>query len=439
MTTLPQAFIETMAEALGGELPAFLAAYDQPYQRGLRRNPFKQPQSGLSAWLPEMGEPIPWEPQGNYLSQDSLAGSHPLHEGGAYYLQEPSAMIPAAVLAPRPGDRVLDLCAAPGGKSTQLAVRLAGRGLLVCNEPVPNRAQVLSRNIERMGVPNALVVSALPECLASRWEDFFDGVMVDAPCSGEGMFRRHPETREEWSPQAPQGCAKRQREILWQAARMVRPGGRLCYATCTLNPVENDGVIADFLAAHEAFELTPFTLHSLAAREGMLHIYPHRVRGEGHFVALMTRRGESAQPRASCGGLKPPEKAACQALAAIQTLAGWEGLQARGMLGDTLFHLAEWPDVSGIKVLRAGLHLGQLRGKAFVPDHALALSWGAQKLLPTASVSLEQARAYLRGEPLPWQGRGWHILCLDGVPLGWGKASDGLLKNHYPKGLRTRK
>jgi len=434
MTQLPQAFIDQMAEALKEELPAFLSSYDEPYHRGLRMNPFKQPSLGLDNWVDGIEELIDWEPQGRYLAMDSLAGIHPLHEAGAYYLQEPSAMIPAAVLAPQPGERVLDLCAAPGGKSTQLAVRMAGQGLLVSNEPVPSRAAILSRNMERLGVPNSLVVSAMPDALAKRWPEYFDAVMVDAPCSGEGMFRRHPETRDEWTPQSPQGCAKRQQEILWQAAKMVRPGGRLCYATCTLNRVENDGVVEAFLQAHPDFERMPFHLPGLPENEGMLHIYPHRIKGEGHFVALFVRKGEGKRAEASCGGLKRPTPAHQKGLREFHP-----ALSAEGMLGETLFHLPEWPDVTGIKVLRAGIHLGQLKGKVFIPDHALALAYGTGIEFPRLEADLTQAQTYLRGETLPAQGKGWQVIHLDGVALGWVKVSEEVAKNHYPKGLRLHR
>ncbi|MBQ8535847.1 MAG: RsmB/NOP family class I SAM-dependent RNA methyltransferase [Clostridia bacterium] len=434
MTTLPQTFIDQMAEALKEELPAFLASYDEPYYRGLRINSFKQPLKGLEEWVKDMEGQIPWEAEGRYLAMASQAGSHPLHEAGAYYLQEPSAMIPAAVLSPRPGERVLDLCAAPGGKSTQLAIRLQGKGLLVSNEPVSSRAQVLSRNMERLGVPNGLVVSAMPAALSQRWPKFFDAVMVDAPCSGEGMFRRHPETRAEWTPQSPQGCAKRQQEILWEAAKMVRPGGRLCYATCTLNQIENDGVVEAFLQAHPDFEMTPFALPGLPENNGSLHIYPHRIKGEGHFVALFARKGVEERMEAASSGLKRPTAVHQKALKEFHP-----ALKADGMLGETLFSLPEWPDVTGVKVLRAGVHLGQLKGKVFVPDHALALAYGQETVFAHLDADLNQAQTYLRGETFPAAGKGWQVLCLDGVALGWIKVSENTAKNHYPKGLRLHR
>lgn len=282
MTELPQAFLSQMAAQLKGEMAAFLRTYDEPYQRGLRVNPWKRPTR-----LPEdCGERVPWEENGHYLALTSTAGADVLHEAGAWYLQEPSAMLPAAVLNAQPGEHVLDLCAAPGGKSTQSGLRMGGQGVLVCNEPVWERAKILSQNIERMGIPNALVVSAYPDQLAQRWPEAFDAIQVDAPCSGEGMFRRHPETRAEWSPESPAGCAKRQAEILDCAAEMLRPGGRMVYSTCTMNRTENEDTVDAFLSRHADFSAEAFSLPGADAPDGMLTCYPHRMKGEGHFVRI---------------------------------------------------------------------------------------------------------------------------------------------------------
>ena len=283
----PQGWIEQLTPLLGPSLPDFLHSYEEPPARGLRVRPGIQPPA-------EAGEPIPWAENAYDLPLDSTAGAHPLHEAGAYYLQEPSAMAAAAALHPRPGERVLDLCAAPGGKSTQLAAYLRGEGLLVCNEPVPSRAQILSRNIERMGVPNAVVVSMLPEQLSGRWPGFFDKILVDAPCSGEGMFRRHPETRQEWTPASPMGCAQRQSHILRHAALMLRPGGMLAYSTCTFNPIENEGVIEGFLREHPEFSTVSFSLPGLPECGGTLRLWPHQIRGEGHFVALLRKEADGS-------------------------------------------------------------------------------------------------------------------------------------------------
>lgn len=437
MTNLPQDFIDRMAAQLGDELPAFLRTYDEPYQRGIRLNPCK---TVGAEHLPEgMEEAVPWEACGRYLSLDSRAGADILHEAGAWYLQEPSAMIPAAVLNAQPGERILDLCAAPGGKTTQNALRMAGRGTIVCNEPIRDRAKILSRNVERMGIPNAIVISAWPEDLAKNWPEAFDAIQCDAPCSGEGMFRRHPETRNEWSAESPAGCAKRQGDILDSAAVMLRPGGRLVYSTCTLNETENEGVVEAFLRRHDDFMLEAFHLPSLSAPAGMLTIYPHRVKGEGHFVALLRRKGEGkAVWKAAASRENAPDKISLQALHAFLPDA-----QANLLFGGELRYCPDFPDLSkarGVFVLRSGLHLGTVKGKVFVPDHAWAVC-NASPDISRVHLTEEQARLYQNGQVIPVEGaqqaiKGWVLACFAGIPLGWGKVSDGMMKNHYPKGLR---
>ena len=357
---LPQAFLERMAAQLGEELPAFLHSYTEPYCRGIRLNPLKP--TAKEFWPEGVLESVPWEPSAHYLTVESDAGADVLHEAGGWYLQEPSAMAAVAALNPQPGDRVLDLCAAPGGKSTQIAGRMRGQGLLISNEPVPKRAAILARNMERMGVMNALTVSALPDVLAARWPEAFDAVLVDAPCSGEGMFRRHPETRAEWTADSPAGCAKRQREILESAAKLVRPGGRLTYATCTLNPTENEENMAWFVETHPDFELSPFALPGLGSCEGAMTLYPHRIRGEGHFVALLRRKGEAECTVAPFSGLKEADKTAAKT---VEAFAG-KAMARLYLLGDTLVQLPEgcpsvqgWRGACGGK--RRGLCAGLLR------------------------------------------------------------------------------
>ena len=443
--SLPQAFQEQIRAQLGPEADDYFAALERPYVRGLRLTP-RKPLENPAALIEGLGKPVPWQPgTGRYLSQESTAGAQPLHEAGAYYIQEPSAMAAVAVLDPRPGERVLDLCAAPGGKSTQIADALDGRGLLVSNEPVPGRAKILSRNLERMGVVNGLAVSAEPEQLAPRWAGFFDAILVDAPCSGEGMFRRHSETREEWTEQSPSGCAARQRRILTSAWAMLRPGGRLTYSTCTLNRVENEGVIQWMQETFSDCEPVAFSLpagegRTLDASGGMLHLYPHQVEGEGHFVALLHKRGaEPPAPALTPGeALAKPDK---QLLQAYETFAWDTGASlppANARLGDALLSAPSLPPLQGIRVLRAGLRLGALKGKVFQPDHALALALDASSGFPSVSVSLAEARAYLRGEVLPCPDAlsGFFLLLYESLPLGFAKASNAQLKNHYPKALR---
>ena len=431
MNQLPKVFVDRMAAQLQDELPAFLRTYEEPYQRGIRLNPLKAVDE---THLPEgLLEAVPWEPTGHYLSLDSKAGADILHEAGAWYLQEPSAMIPAAVLNAQPGERILDLCAAPGGKTTQNALRMAGQGMIVCNEPIGDRARILSRNVERMGVTNAIVVSAWPEKLADVWPEAFDAIQCDAPCSGEGMFRRHPETRDEWNPESPAGCAKRQGDILDSAAVMLRPGGRLVYSTCTLNKIENEGVVEAFLLRHPDFELMPFELPGLSAPQGMLTIYPHRIKGEGHFVALLRRKGDGRAVWQTASPKNAPDKAAMKVLQEFLP-----GQQANLFFGNELRYCPDFPELSkakGVTVLRSGLHLGTVKGKVFIPDHAWAVS-NAAPAVPRVHLTEEEAWLYLNGQVIPADGKGWVLACYAGLPLGWGKVSDGMMKNHYPKGLR---
>lgn len=442
---LPPAFVSRMRAQLGEEADAYFAAMEMPCLRGLRLNPQKPVSDAALEAVGGVEEPVPWYPAlGRYLRNDSPAGADPLHEAGAYYLQEPSAMAPVSVLSPRPGECVLDLCAAPGGKSTQIAAALAGEGLLVSNEPVPSRAKILSRNIERMGVANALVVSAQPEALAARWGVLFDAVLVDAPCSGEGMFRRHPETRAEWNPASPMGCAERQRRILGCAAAMLRPGGRLVYSTCTLSPEENEETVRWFLREHPDFSAQPFSLSgdygTLDAPEGMLRLYPHRVRGEGHFVACLRRAGDAPAAdlmRPAAERLSLPASTLRAAYSAFA--APLRGLPAaNAQLGDALLCAPDLPPLDGVRVLRAGVQLGTLKGKVFAPDHALAMCLSPACGLPVLALDRAGALRYQSGEalPAPEDMSGWALAVYEGLVLGFGKASGGQFKNHYPKGLR---
>lgn len=432
--TLKSEFVSMIAGQLKEELPAFLKAMEEPAVRGLRLNRrFVREED-----LPDLMGPVSWAADGYYLSADSRLGQSPAHEAGAFYIQEPSAMAAAEVLAPGPNDLVLDLCAAPGGKSTQLSKKLSG-GTLVANEVHPARAKILSSNIERMGCTNTVVTSAAPEKLCALWPDTFDAILVDAPCSGEGMFRKNPEAAEEWQPGSPAGCAERQKGILDCAAKMLRPGGRLAYSTCTFNRLENDEQIAAFLSRHPEFEALPFALNGLPeAMDGTLHLWPHQVRGEGHFIALL-RKKDGPCPKPALSPLPAPDKAALaaakDALTAIAQDA--EAVLPNALFGDLLVRLPpSVPPLRGVQVLRAGLSVGRLRGKTFVPDHALSRVCRPKTVFP---VSEEEALAYLRGETLALKDdhvRGFGVVTLNQLPLGFGKASDGQIKNHYPKGLR---
>ena len=423
---MPEAFLNRVRRQLGDELPAFLHAMEKPAVRGIRYNPLKPAGSDV---YPPPPERIPWEKNGWYLTEDLTPGTTVWHEAGAFYLQDSGAMIPVNVLNPQPGERILDLCAAPGGKSTQIGAAMRGEGLLVCNEPVPKRAQILSRNLERMGVINAAAVCAMPDVLADRWPESFDAVLADAPCSGEGMFRREPDTMGEWSAEQVAGCAARQREILRAAARMVRPGGRLLYSTCTFNPAENEENIAWFLREYPEWKTEPFRLPGIDGTDGTFTCWPHRTGGEGQFAALLRRDGAGSAAITADSSLPVPGKHEREMLR--QTLPFMQ--EPTHMFGNTLVHMENCPDVKGLRVFRLGLHLAEIRGKHLVPDHAAA--YYAPDVIRRTELTTADALRYMAGEQLEGTENGWTVVCCRGLPLGWGKGSNGVIKNHYPKGL----
>lgn len=428
---LPEAFLAHTKQILGDAFDDFLASYQQPYSRGLR---FRDERISLPA--NELEGRVLYAKNAYYLSLNSTAGATPLHEAGAFYIQEPSAMTAAAVLSPQDGERVLDLCAAPGGKSTQLAMS-ANLKLLVANDPIPSRAQILSRNIERMGIANAIVTSAYPDHLAEKWPAYFDKILVDAPCSGEGMFRKHPETRAEWNEQSPFRCAERQLGILHAAAQMLRAGGRMVYSTCTFNHHENENVIEAFLKAHPDFHLCSFSLPGIGAtQKGYMHLWPHEMRGEGHFVALLEKDGDELAPSIA-PSLPTIDKKTAQSIASFFTDINCVDLLCPNALfgGKPIVLPDNYPDLHGIRILRAGLHLGEFKGKAFIPDHAVALSSPFAGIL---TLDDKQVLSYLHGDVISCsdQLKGFIVLSYQDYQIGFGKASDGMIKNHYPKGLR---
>lgn len=457
---LPPPFLERMECLLGDEYPAFLASYDQPRTHGLRANTLKISPEELRRRIAPL-EPVPWAPDGFYFPDSLRPGRHPYHAAGLYYIQEPSAMAAAPLLGPQPGERVLDLCAAPGGKTTHLAALMTGRGLLLANEIHPKRARILLENLERTGVTCAAVTCERPDRLAERLPGFFDRILVDAPCSGEGMFRKLPEACEEWSPGSPRACSFVQREILDSAVAMLRPGGRLLYSTCTFAPDENEEVLLHLLRRHPEMEIldlpplpglaparpdwteAPDEARRLGVQRGG-RLWPHRLRGEGHFVALLRKAdGEVAVPEGPRRKGRPerPGREAMQLLARFWEEALTAPLPERLLQHGSWLYVPpeDMPDLSGLHVLRTGLQLGEVRKGRFEPAHALALALGPGQARQVHNLAADSdaVHAYLRGEALPASGEsGWTLMTMDGFPLGWAKASGGLLKNHYPKGLR---
>ena len=443
---------------------------------------------------------VPWEETGRYYDETLSPGKHPYHEAGLYYIQEPSAMAPVHYLDPQPGEHILDLCAAPGGKSTQIAGKLKGTGLLVTNEINRDRARILSLNIERMGIKNALVLSEDSGHLSEVFEGYFDRILVDAPCSGEGMFRKNEAALTEWSPENVRLCAERQFEILDNASKMLRPGGRMVYSTCTFSPEENEETVFKFLLTHRDYHVLDVQLaeglecgrkewvdtgkclevygRAISDEEldGLLRevsksvrLWPFRVRGEGHFLCVLKRDGEEVQRGG--GGYIPGgrfERAKkdasrlfisfakenlteaqieipgrqdfdCEAKAVTENLLSF---------GEQIYLApADMPSIRGLKVLRPGLHLGTVKKDRFEPSHALALALGAENVVLCVNLESgsERIRQYLNGQTIRLseseQGslkgeKGWCLITCDGYSIGWAKLAAGMLKNHYPKGLR---
>lgn len=493
---LPQSFLDRMEHMLGDEYKVFLDTFEQERYQALRLNALKPGANAAFAHLSK----VPWAENCFYYEASDQPGKHPYHEAGVYYIQEPSAMAPAELLDVRPGERILDLCAAPGGKSTQIAAKLNGEGFLLCNEINSARAKILSENVERMGIINAYVTNETSAHLAEIFPEYFDKVLVDAPCSGEGMFRKNEAACEEWSPENVVLCAKRQDEILDCAARMLKPGGRLVYSTCTFAPAENEGSVSRFLDRWPEFNLIPIekevfggegcdgsafylqdseqwaatgmkigtqqeksgrannimrTAENLDGREYYLEytlrLWPHKVRGEGHFAAVLEKSGELPEgyKNNSLNGfatdVSDKELGEYQRFCAETFVKGelpfmrhQETVHIK--FGDNIYLAsARMPSVKGLKVLRPGLHVGTLKKNRFEPSHALALALSPEDVKYVLNLDSKEntVMAYLNGQTFPAEGeKGWYLICVDGFSIGWGKLAGGIMKNHYPRGLR---
>ena len=453
---LPQAFTDRMKDMLGKEYDDFIKSYDEPKKQALRLNPLKGESGRFLELCPFSLSKVAWAEEGYYFEDTDRPGKHPYHEAGVYYIQEASAMVPVTFLEVKPGERILDLCAAPGGKSTQIAAAMKGQGILVCNEIHPARAKILSENIERMGVSNAIVVSHAPDELAEHFPGYFDRILVDAPCSGEGMFRKNEDACSEWSPQNVLMCGERQDEILDAAADMLCPGGRLVYSTCTFAPCENEGSISRFLQRHPEFRILPVTKSegmsegnpawaevSAKGIEKTIRLWPHKIKGEGHYAAVLQKDGviPVGERRSRYGLEKSASPKDYQEFLGFQKeclKTECEGIFVR--FGEQLYLLPQQaPSLRGLKVLRPGLHLGTIKKNRFEPSHALALALQRDEVVQSTELSAEETliKHYLTGQTFPANDKnGWCLITVDGYSIGWGKSAGGIMKNHYPKGLR---
>ena len=427
---LPEAFLERMKVQLGTEYDEFLKSLERPRAVALRFNPLK----GSAPALPFVMDRVPWEPRGFYYDPTARPGLHVYHEAGVYYLQEASAMAPVALLDPQPGERVCDLCAAPGGKTTQIAGRMMGTGFLLCNEYSPKRAKILSRNIERLGVANALVTNETVERLAERFPGSFDRVLIDAPCSGEGMFRKEEAAVTDWGQDTVEVCARRQADILHSGAKLVRPGGRLVYSTCTFAPEEDEMAVAQFLETHPEF--TPEVIDAPwfePAPNGGHRLWPHKLLGEGHFAAVLRKSGDGECEYSPVQGTKLPKEWLAFAKELDIRLPEGRALQ----FGQSLYWApAGMPEIHRLKVERPGLELGVVKKDRFEPSHALALWLKKCANMQDLEPDSPEIAAYLHGNVVPSEKKGWCLVTAGGYSIGWGKGDGRVLKNHYPKGLR---
>lgn len=454
---LPEVYMQEMKRLLGPEYPAYEASLEEQADSGLRINSYKITAEAWEKQAPFKLARVPWVPNGFYCGSQEKPSRHPYYYAGLYYLQEPSAMTPASRLSVQPGDFVLDLCAAPGGKATELGARLQGRGLLWANDISNSRAKGLLKNLELAGLGNCCVTSEDPERLARQLPGYFDKILVDAPCSGEGMFRREPSMIRYWEEHGPLTYVPVQRRLLEQACAMLKPGGLLLYSTCTFSESENEGNIRWLLEREKDMSLAPMEGYQGFApgRLGLtecVRIFPHRMRGEGHFLALLkkaktseasldTKPGNFLEGRGKRSGKLPAE--------AEEFLKGIDREFPRERLMEKQGRLYLLPDAElpgGLRYLRTGLYLGDLAKGRFEPSQALAMSLRAEEYGGNIRLDAADPRVlrYLKGETLeledcgPGGDKGWRLVCVDGYPLGWGKLSGGRLKNKYCPGWRMQ-
>lgn len=455
---LPNTFEEKMKHLLGEEYEDYLKCYEEPRHYGLRVNTNKISVEDFLKIAPWPLHPVPWISNGFYYDGDQIQpAKHPYYFAGLYYLQEPSAMTPADRLLIEPGDRVLDVCAAPGGKATELGAKLQGKGVLMANDISNSRAKGLLKNIELFGIGNMLVLSEEPGKLTEYFPEYFDKILIDAPCSGEGMFRKDKKMVKAWEEHGPEFFSKIQRSIITQAASMLRPGGMMLYSTCTFDPSENEQTIEYLLEEYPEFEIC-----EMAGYEGFapgmpevtdsknpnlaktVRIFPHRMEGEGHYLALL-KKGEGSpialKEKDSKKGGKLPEE-----LEEFFRNVSWKPEASRlDIHGERVYYMPKGlPKLNGVRFLRTGLLLGELKKKRFEPSQAFAMSLKKEEYANILDLSVQDERVikYLKGETLDVEDlvsrkeKGWYLVCVDGYPLGFGKLANQTLKNKYLPGWR---
>lgn len=461
---LPEAFAHEMKDLLAEEYEAYLDSYQHERVYGLRINTRKITCEEFERIVPFKVKRIPWTTDGYFYDESSKPSRHPYYYAGLYYLQEPSAMIPGQQLFIEPGDKVLDLCAAPGGKATRLAAQLDGEGVLIANDISTSRARGLLKNLELFGISNSFVLSEDHKRLLEQFPNYFDKILIDAPCSGEGMFRKDPSMIKSWLEKGPAFYHEIQKDILFCAYQMLKPGGTLLYSTCTFSPLENEGVIDFLLRQTSDMEVIKGVFydgfsHGIPEKIGAddsiqecFRIWPHKLSGEGHFVALLHKKkpldvqnvsiekGRVANKKSTEKKLRNTEEFA-QFMKQIKREIPWERFDLRE---EKIYLLPkEEVSVKGLRILRTGLLVGEIKKERFVPSQAFAMALMCEDYTFSLQLNIEDERVlrYLKGESIPveeLQGKekGWYLICVDQYPLGWGKYTGGLLKNKYCPGWR---
>lgn len=461
--TLPKLFEDRMKTLLKDEYEEYIKCFEQKHYSGIRVNTLKITTEEFEAICPFEIHRIPWIENGYYYDPKEQPARHPYYYAGLYYIQDPSAMTPANLLPIEPGDKVLDLCAAPGGKSTELAAKLKGEGLLVANDISNSRAKALLKNLELFGVRNALVVSEDPSKLVKQFEGYFDKILVDAPCSGEGMFRKSPVIMKNWEQYGVGYYNKLQKEIILFAAKMLKPGGSLLYSTCTFSPEEDEGTVAFLLNEHPEFHVVnPISLRD-TKKEGIsyegfsfgrpdwvdgpeelkncIRLWPHKINGEGHFIALLKKDSSCVEAEVAYGKRKQGILSG-EAEEFIQTLGIAIPPKDIEFREDRLYLVPpELPELKGLRIMRQGLFLGEMKKNRFEPSQALAcaLKGNEYKQMINLSADHPDTIKYLKCETINISGEykdGWQLICVDGYPLGWGKLTGDTLKNKYLPGWR---
>lgn len=443
-------FIEKMKVLLKEDFESFIKELDKEPYRALRVNTLKITTDEFKRISPFSLKPVPWCDMGFYFDNNERPGSHVFHDAGLYYIQEPSAMAVTEVLDPKPGEFVLDLSAAPGGKSTHIASKLNGEGILVANEINSKRVKILAENIERMGIKNAIILNESPDRLTDKFREYFDKILVDAPCSGEGMFRKDEIARKEWSKENVASCAARQKNILDSASEMLKPGGILVYSTCTFSPEEDEGVISDFLKKHENYDIVESNVYSgfdyghpewVNGNDKLkkcIRLWPHMIKGEGHFITKLKKEGINDYK-----GENKIKKIIDKDVKFFYDFANnYLDIDVNKLnlkiIGDHIYHIPyQLPHLSGIKVYRHGWDLGILKKNRFEPSHWLAMALKKDESRQYYKLKDFELDKYLHGETLNVDMEdGWLLVLVDEFPIGWGKVTKGILKNYYPKCLR---